>query len=136
MSTFPTALKGFSPLNSFSYVPAIALFPKLYPLRICSHSWMPLRAAIQGALGFAVTIVYTGKVISREAVCEETIQPINQCAQNLYGYQTPQYSTQTGHLIKEECFPHMLLCQLRDGLARLLERSHSFNTRSKARALE
>lgn len=136
MSTFPTALKGFSPLNSFSYVPAIALFPKLYPRRICSHSWMPLQAAIQGALGFAVTIVYTGKVISREAVCEETIQPINQCAKNLYRYQTRQYSMRTGHLIKEECFPRMLLCQLCDGLSRPLERCHSFNTRSKARALE
>lgn len=41
---------------------------------------MPLKAAIQGALGFAVTIVYTGKVISREAVCEETMQPTNQYA--------------------------------------------------------
>lgn len=42
----------------------------------------------------------------------------------------------TGHLIEEECFPHMLLRQLHDGLARPLERSHSFNTSSKARALE
>lgn len=133
MSLLPTTPKGFSTPHSFLCVPAIASFAKQYPLRICSHSWMPLNTAIQAAPGFTMTVVYIQKIVS----CEDTIQPVNQCAPNpLMMIPDSAVFHANRILIKEEGFPHTILCQLYDGLARPLTRSHPLNTRSKARALK